>query len=84
MGASATGTANTSRHLPNIRRALPGATWGWGIATSLAIGLGADPGISLTQITLQIIATWCAVSIAIVAIALIPVGTLLDALKDRS
>lgn len=63
---------------------LPGATWGWGIATSLAIGLGADPGILLTQVTLQIIATWCAVSIAIVAIALIPVGTLLDALKDRS
>jgi len=63
---------------------LLGTAWGWGVATSLAIGLGADPSISLTQITLQTIATWCIASIAVIAIALIPVGTLLDALKDRS
>lgn len=63
---------------------LPGIAWGWGIATTLAIGLGADPGTSLAQITLQIIAVWCAASLAVIGIGLIPVGTLLDALKDRS
>jgi hypothetical protein len=61
-----------------------GVAWGWGAALTFAIGFGADPRISLTQITLQTIATWGAASIAVIVMALIPVGDLLDALKDRS
>lgn len=60
----------------------PGVVWGWGIATCVGVGSGAAPGIALVQITWQAVAAWCAASVAVVAVALIPVGTLLDALKD--
>ena len=63
---------------------IPGIAWGWGIAMAAAIGAGADPAISLIQITLHVIAAWCAASIAVIIAALAPVGTLLEALKDRS
>lgn len=61
-----------------------GALWGWAISLALALGLGADIGITLTQATWQILAAWCAASIAVILIGLVPVGTLLNALKDRT
>ena len=61
-----------------------GSAWGWGIATSFAIGLGADPRVTLVQVSGQIMATWCAASVGAAVIGLLPVGTLLDALKDRT
>lgn len=63
---------------------LAGAVWGWAIGIALAIGLGADIGIALTQVTVQIIAAWCAATLAAILVGLIPVGTLLHALKDRT
>lgn len=61
-----------------------GAAWGWAIATTFAVGLGADIGIALQQITLQAAAAWCAASVGAVIIGLLPVGTLLDVLKERT
>lgn len=63
---------------------LPGLAWGWGIATVLAVAAGAEPGVLLLQITLQLVATWCAASLGVLVISLVPVGSLLDALKDRT
>jgi len=61
-----------------------GALWGWASGIALAIGLGTDPSIALTQVSLQVVATWCMATLGVVALGLVPVGTLLDALKDRS
>jgi len=61
-----------------------GAVWGWGTAVALAIGLGADVHVSVVQVTGQLVATWCVGSLGVVAVGLAPVGTLLDALKDRT
>lgn len=61
-----------------------GSAWGWGIATAFAIGLGADARVALVQVTGQVVATWCAASIGAAALGLLPVGSLLDALKDRT
>jgi hypothetical protein len=63
---------------------LLGVVWSWGSALTLAIGFGADPSIALAQASLQILIAWCAASLAVIALSLIPVGTILDALKDRS
>lgn len=61
-----------------------GVVWGWAIGVTLAIGLGADIRIALAQVTMQIVAAWGAASIGAVLWGLSPVGTLLDALKDRN
>ncbi|ASR53909.1 hypothetical protein ACT17Q_12260 [Cellulomonas sp. CW35] len=61
-----------------------GSAWGWGMAVSYALGLGAEAGVALTQVTGQVVATWCAASVGAAAVGLLPVGTLLDALKDRT
>jgi len=61
-----------------------GALWGWASGIALAIGLGTDPAIALTQVSLQVVATWCMATLGVVALGMVPVGTLLDALKDRS
>lgn len=61
-----------------------GALWGWAISLALALGLGADTSIALTQATWQILAAWCTATLAAILIGLIPVGTLLNALKDRT
>lgn len=61
-----------------------GVAWGWAIAVAFALGLGADVTISLTQITFQIAAAWCLASIGVLVIALLPVGTLIDMLKERT
>lgn len=61
-----------------------GALWGWAIGLTLALGLGVDVGIALTQVTWTALTTWCAATIGAVLVGLVPVGTLLDALKDRT
>ncbi len=61
-----------------------GALWGWATGLALSLGFGADVHIALTQVTLQVAALWCAATLGVVALGLAPVGTLLDALKDRS
>lgn len=61
-----------------------GLGWGWAIATAFAIGLGADIQVTLVQATGQAVATWTVASLGAVGVALIPVGTLLDTLKDRT
>ena len=61
-----------------------GSAWGWGIAMSFSLGLGADVHVALTQVTGTVIATWGAASLGGVLTGLVPVGTLLDSLKDRT
>lgn len=61
-----------------------GAVWGWASATALALGLGAHLGVTMTQVTAQLAAAWCAASIGAVVVGLVPVGSLLEVLKDRT
>lgn len=61
-----------------------GLLWGWATGIAVSLGLGTEPRIALTQVTLQVAAMWCAATLGVVALGLAPVGTLLDALKDRS
>lgn len=63
---------------------LVGAVWGWAIAVAFAVGLGGDAAASLKQVTGQVAATWCAASVGVAVVGLRPVGSLLDALKDRT
>ncbi len=62
---------------------VPGACWGWGTAMVFAVAFGARPGIALTQVSAHVFVGWAGASLLVVLIALIPVGSLLDALKDR-
>lgn len=61
-----------------------GLTWGWGIAMSFAIALGADIHVALVQVTANAGAIWCVASLGVLIVGLWPIGTLLDTLKDRS
>lgn len=61
-----------------------GTAWGWGVAMAFAVALDADPGIALQQISLQSLAAWSVSGIGTVSLALLPVGNLLEVLKDRS
>ncbi len=61
-----------------------GAAWGWGIGIAFSLGLGAEAAIALGQVTGQILALWFVASLAALLIGLLPVGTLLDTLKDRT
>ncbi|GCE76339.1 hypothetical protein [Cellulomonas biazotea] len=60
------------------------AAWGWGIAVTFALGLDADVRTTLVQVTGHVIATWSGATLGVLVVSLLPVGTLLDALKDRS
>lgn len=57
--------------------------WGWAVAVSAALGLGADPAITLTQVSCHALVTFSFSGLGALAISMLPVGTLLDALKDR-
>jgi len=61
-----------------------GAAWGWGIGMAFSLGLGVEPAIALGQVSGQILALWFVTSLGALLIGLLPVGTLLDALKDRT
>ncbi len=61
-----------------------GAAWGWGIGMAFSLGLGVEPAIALGQVTGQILALWFVTSLGALLVGLLPVGTLLDALKDRT
>jgi hypothetical protein len=61
-----------------------GAVWGWATSLAIALGLGANAGTALMQVTGHVVATWAAATLGVLVGALLPVGTLLDALKDRS
>ena len=61
-----------------------GTVWGWSIALTFSIGQGVDPGTALPQVTFQALALWCCFGIGATLISLWPVGTLLDALKERA
>lgn len=63
---------------------LPAVSWGWSIALLSAIAARVDPRVALTQISCQTAALWCAASLLVAAIAVIPAGEPLAALKDRS
>jgi len=60
------------------------AAWGWASAVSLGIGLGADPATVAVHVTGHAVATWASATVGVIAVGMLPVGTLLDALKDRS
>lgn len=61
-----------------------GAVFGWATGLALSIGAGVDPEIAVVQTSGQVFAAWCAASIVTVVVSLSPVGTLIDALKDRT
>lgn len=58
--------------------------WGWAIAVILGIGLGSDVRATVLQVTAHAVITWTAATIGVLGVGLLPVGTLLDALKERS
>lgn len=57
--------------------------WGWAVALCTALGLGADPAIALLQVSCHALVTFSVSGLGALAVSLLPVGTLLDALKDR-
>lgn len=59
-----------------------GLIWGWAIALALAVGLGVEPHVALVQLTGHGIAIWACATSAVLVLSLLPVGTLLSALKD--
>jgi len=61
-----------------------GAIWGWAIGVCFALAMGSDAQIAVTQVSGQAAASWCLASVVATLIALAPVGTLIDALKDRT
>jgi hypothetical protein len=61
-----------------------GAAWGWGIGMAFSLGLGVEPAIAVGQVSGQILALWFVTSLGALLVGLLPVGTLLDALKDRT
>jgi hypothetical protein len=61
-----------------------GAIYGWGLALVTSIGLHVAAATALVQVTGVVAVVWFGASIAAVVIGYVPVGTLLDALKDRS
>lgn len=62
----------------------PGSLWGWAIGVTFALGVGGDPAVVLTQVSGLVVATWSLASVLATLIGLVPVGTLIDALKDRT
>ncbi|MCB2411458.1 hypothetical protein LGT39_01175 [Demequina sp. TTPB684] len=61
-----------------------GVSWGWGIGMAFSLALGAEPAIAIGQVSGQILALWFVTALGALGVGLLPVGTLLDALKDRS
>lgn len=61
-----------------------GAVWGWATSLAIALGLDANARAALMQVTGHVVATWAAATLGVLVGGLLPVGTLLDALKDRS
>ena len=61
-----------------------GVAWGWGIGMAFSLALGVEPAIAVGRVSGQILALWFVTSLGALVVGLLPVGTLLDALKDRS
>ncbi len=61
-----------------------GAVYGWATGLAFAIGCGVGATTALTEVTGVVAIMWAGASVAALVIGRIPVGTLLDALKDRS
>jgi hypothetical protein len=63
---------------------LIGSATGWVLAMTCAIAVDIPVGIALTQVTVQVASLWLAASIAVLALGLVRIGTVLDHLKDRT
>ena len=61
-----------------------GAIWGWASALAFAYGVGIDPHIAFVEVTGQVLAAWCAAGLFACGLGIVPIPSLLDALKDRS
>lgn len=58
--------------------------WGWAIALTCAVAFAPDLSTTVLQVTGNAVLTWVVASLGAVVVGLLPVGTLLDALKDRT
>lgn len=61
-----------------------GVAWGWSLAVTAGIALGSDPRPVLVQATAHSTVTWAVATLGVLVLGLLPTGTLLDTLKDRS
>lgn len=61
---------------------LPALCWGWASAITWSVALGMQPHVALTQVSATAVAAWSGASLIAVAIGLIPVRSLLSALKE--
>ena len=61
---------------------VPASCWGWGIAMAWAIALHVEPMVALTQVSATVVASWTGASLVAVVIGLVPIRSLLQALKE--
>jgi hypothetical protein len=63
---------------------VPALVWSWSVTVCLGVWLGVDEGLLLTQASGHVLVAWAFSTALVIGVGLLPVGTLLDALKDRS
>lgn len=60
-----------------------GGAWGWATATALGVGREVDLPVVLIQTTAHATIAWTSATLGALAAGMLPIGTLLDTLKDR-